>query len=61
MLNFCHVSLLRDIPIILENYISLYVWKMKFIFLKKLESVEFNLIDEDSIISLKDFSEILKK
>ena len=34
---------------------------MKFIFLKKLESVEFNLIDEDSIISLKDFSEILKK
>jgi hypothetical protein len=73
MLNFCQVSLSRDIPIILENYRSfkkIYKSFKTFVicpkneihfFKKKLDFTEFNLIDEDSIISFEDFSKIFEE
>jgi hypothetical protein len=73
MLNFCQVSLSRDIPIILENYKSFKKIYKSFkifvicpkneiqLFKKKLDFIEFNLIDEDSIISFEDFSKIFEE
>jgi len=73
MLNVCQVSLARDIPIILENYRSFKdIYKSIQIFIicptseilefkKKLNFEEFNFIDENSIISLKEFSNIFEE
>jgi len=73
MLNVCQVSLARDIPIILENYHSfknLYKTIKVFIicpaneileFKKKLNFEEFNFIDEDSVISFKEFTNIFEE
>ena len=73
MINICQVSLSRDIPIILDNYRSFKkIYKTFKIFVicpkneinefkKELNFTEFNLIDEDDIISFKDFSKIFEK
>jgi hypothetical protein len=72
MLNICQVSLSRDIPIILENYLSFknYYSSFKIFvicpkneieeFKKKLNFQEFIFIDETSIISFKEFENIFE-
>ena len=72
MLNICQVSLSRDIPIILENYLSFKNYYNSFkIFVicpkseieefeKKLGFKEFIIIDETSILSFKEFENIFK-
>ena len=67
MLNICQVSLARDIPIILENFFSFKnFYKSIRIFVicpeseikefkKKLTYPEFNIINEDDLISFKEF------
>ena len=71
--NFCQVSLARNIPIIIENYYSFkkfYRLFNIFIICPKNEINEFrtrlnfegiNIIDEDTIISFKDFSKIFEE
>lgn len=73
MLNICQVSLARDIPIILENYYSFkkfYDSIKIFIvcpeneigeFKKKLKQSEFNIINENDLISLTEFKNIYDK
>ena len=72
MLNICQVSLARDIPIILENYLNFknhytsfkvfVICPLKDIdkFKKKLNYNEFNFIDENSIITFDEFSSIFE-
>ncbi len=67
MLNICQVSLARDIPIILENFFSFknFYKSIKIFvicpeseikeFKKKLTYPEFNIINEDDLISFKEF------
>jgi hypothetical protein len=70
MLNICQVSLSRDIPLILENYLSfkkIYSSFSIFIicpkneideFKKRLDFQEFVFISEETIISFEEFFEI---
>ena len=69
-LNFCQVSLARDIPIILENYANLIEFYSDFNiyiicpkneiseFKKKLNYKEFFIISEEEIISFQEFESI---
>ena len=73
MLNICQVSLARDIPIILENYKNFKKFYKSFkIFIvcpnneiqefkKRLHFSEFNLINEDTIITFEVFNKIFEK
>ena len=73
MLNICQVSLARDIPIILENFHSFKkFYKSVKIFVicpaseinefkKKLIYPEFNIINEDDLISFKEFQIIYER
>jgi len=72
MLNICQVSLARDIPIILENYKNFKKFYKSFrIFIvcpnheiqqfkKKLDFQEFNIINEDTIITFEVFNKIFE-
>ena len=71
--NFCQVSLARDIPIIIENYYAFKkYYKLFNIFIicpkneisefkTRLNFEEINIIDEDTIISFKDFNKIFEE
>ena len=73
MLNICQVSVKRDIPIILENFknfkkfyneIKIFIIcpKNELIeFKKKLNYKEFEIINEERLISFKQFRHIFKK
>ena len=70
MLNICQVSLERDIPIILENFYSFKKIYKSFrifiicpaseinVFKKKLKYDEFKFINENDLISIKEFKAI---
>ena len=72
-INFCQVSLARDIPIIQQNYKSLKTFyqdiqitiicpRSEFdIFKKNLNSEEFVIFCEEEIISFKEFKNIFDK
>ena len=72
-INVCQVSLARDIPIILENYksfkkfynsfeINIICPKKEILeFKEKLDFKEFNIIDEEELISFEKFNNIFEE
>tara|TARA_B100000787_G_scaffold169664_1_gene161626 strand:+ start:1266 stop:2240 length:975 start_codon:yes stop_codon:yes gene_type:complete len=72
IINLCQVSLARDIPLILENYLAFkkhyHLIKIFIIcpkdqileFKEKCKFEEFNIICEDDLISIYDFNKIYK-